>query len=277
MLIRTGAFYSAFKYSVYALLAINTGHFFFENLAGVSFTHRQGLALGEVIVAYTDAIDTAAWLVLLLLLELETSIIPDDKLKGWAGLSINAASVLCWAAIIYSFYGYVATLGVPQGFAPYVGADPCSLVGAGASLATSLAQYHPLDAENCLTLAGNVYFNSGDAMFATGESVSLISRLAWTDVVNAGIWLIIVIILELEIYLESSKIFGSKFFLAYKAFKLLLYGLLIVDVFYWLALDEGWAAWDAFLWLVAFFFIELNMLNWQEENALKRAVQHSQI
>lgn len=271
MLIRTGAFYKAFKYSVYALLGINTGHFFFENVTGVSFTYHQRLTPGDIIVAYTDAIDTAAWLVLLLLLELETWIIPDEKLKGWTGVSINAASVLCWAAIVYSFYGYVATLSVPLGFSQYAGADPCSLVGAGASLATSLAQYHPLDAENCLTLAAGAYFNPDDTMFATRESVSLITRLAWTDVVNAGIWLIIVIILELEIYLESSKIFGSKFFLAYKSFKLLLYGVLIVDVAYWWALGEAWAAWDAFLWLVAFFFIEVNMLNWQEENARKRA------
>jgi hypothetical protein len=267
MLIRTGAFYKAFKYSVFALLTVNTGHFFFENLAGVSFTYGQGLNFGDIIVAYTDAIDTAAWLVLLLLLELETSLVPDEKLKGWAGASINAASVLCWAAIIYSFYGYVATLGVPYGFAPYAGVDPCGLVGAGASLATSLAQYLPLDAENCLTLAAGAYFNTGDAMFATPENVSLIKRLAWTDVVNAGIWLIIVVILELEIYLQSSKLFGGAFFIAYKSFKLVLYGVLVVDVFYWLALGEPWAAWDALLWLVAFFFIEMNMLSWQEENA----------
>ena len=70
MIIRTGAFYQAFKYSIYAALTINTVYFFIENFAGAAYTYRDGLALTDIIVAYTDAIDTAAWLVLLLLLEL---------------------------------------------------------------------------------------------------------------------------------------------------------------------------------------------------------------
>ena len=50
-----------------------------------------------------------------------------------------------------------------------------------------------------------------------------------------------------------------------------MYLILVVDVFYWWWLDAPWDAWDAFLWLVAFFFIEMNMLSWQEENAKRRA------
>jgi hypothetical protein len=29
--------------------------------------------------------------------------------------------------------------------------------------------------------------------------------------------------------------------------------------------------WDAFIWLVAFFFIEMNLFQWQEETAAGRA------
>ena len=83
------------------------------------------------------------------------------------------------------------------------------------------------------------------------------SERAWLDVLNAGVWVLIVAILELEIYLKSSKLVGTKFFITYKAFKGLLYLILVVDVFYWWWLDAPWDAWDAFLWLVAFFFIEM--------------------
>ncbi|HOP18676.1 MAG TPA: hypothetical protein PLV61_11425 [Parvularculaceae bacterium] len=271
MIIRTGAFYQAFKYSIYAALTINTVYFFIENFAGAAYTYRDGLALTDIIVAYTDAIDTAAWLVLLLLLELETWVIPDAKLKGWVDALLSALSFLCWAVILYSFYGYVATLGVPFGFAPYAGPDPCGLAGTGAAFASSLGEYQPLDAENCLALANGALFNAGDNMFTTPENLSLIKRLAWTDVVNAGTWVLIVIILELEIYLQSSRLVGTIWFYAYKSFKFLLYFILIVDAAYWWMLSSPWDAWDALLWIVAFFFIEMNMLSWQEENAKLRA------
>lgn len=271
MLINTGRLYQAFKYSIYALLAVNTVLFFIENAAGAAVTFRDGVDLGEIIVAYTDSIDTAAWLILLLLLELETWVIPDEKMKGWVDWLINILSVIVGAIILYSFYGYAATLDVPLGFAPYAGPDPCGLVGSGAAFAISLADYVPLDAENCAALAGGAWFHAADNMFTTPENLSLIKRLAWTDVLNAGVWVLIVAILELEIWLKSSRLFGTKFFLAYKAFKVFLYAILFVNAAYWWILGEPLDAWDAFLWLVAFFFIEMNMLSWQEENAKKRA------
>jgi hypothetical protein len=271
MIISNRALFQAFKYFIYALLAVNAGYFFVDNFSGSGFLYEEGLKLSDIIVAYTDAIDTAAWLILLILLELETWVIPDEKIKGWLDGIMSVISFACWAVILYSFYGYAATLGVPFGFEPYAGPDPCGLIAAGASFALSLGDYAPLDAENCATLAAGAFYSAGDHMFTTAENLSVITRLAWLDVLNAGVWVLIVVILELEIYLKSSKLVGTKFFIAYKAFKGFLYLILIVDVFYWWMLDAPWDAWDAFLWLVAFFFIEMNMLSWQEENAKRRA------
>ncbi|MEX6634433.1 hypothetical protein [Hyphococcus lacteus] len=271
MSIGTGQLFQIFKYSVYALLAINTGHFFLENFSGSAFTYEDGVALSDIIVAYTDAIDTAAWLVLLMLLELETWVLPDEKIKGWVDGIISVVSFACWAVILYSFYGYIATLGVPFGFDAYIGPDPCGLTGTGASFANALDDYELLNATNCQALAANAYYSVSDNMFASAENLSLIKRLAWTDVVNAGLWVLIVIILELEIYLKSSALIGTKFFLAYKSFKVLLYSILFVNAGYWWYLGEPWDAWDAMLWIVAFFFIEMNMLKWQEERAQLRA------
>jgi len=93
----------------------------------------------------------------------------------------------------------------------------------------------------------------------------------WTDVLNAGVWVLIVVILELEIYLKSSKLVGTRFYKTYKSFKVFLYLILFVNAAYWLAIGAPWDAWDAFLWLVAFFFIEMNMVSWQTENAERRA------
>ncbi|MCB2098543.1 MAG: hypothetical protein KDE05_12985 [Parvularculaceae bacterium] len=271
MLIRTGIAFQAFKYAIYALLAINTAAFFSENFASVSHTYKDGLQASDIIVAYADAIDAAAWLVLLLMLELETFVIPDEKLKGWTDRVITTVSFACWALILYSLYGYVASLGEPYGYAPYAGGDPCGAVKSGASLALGLDDYAPLDAGNCKTLVDGAWVHQSHGAFISDATLGVMKRLAWTDVVNAAVWVLIVVILELEIYLKSSKLFGTRFFFAYKGFKVFLYAILLVDVYYWWALGDPLDAWDAFLWLVAFFFIEMNMLSWQEETAKKRA------
>ena len=271
MLIRTGIVFQSFKYAIFALLAINTAAFFAENFASVAHTYKDGLKPGDIIVAYADAIDTAAWLVLLLLLELETFVIPDEKIKGWLDGAISVVSFACWATILYALYGYVGSVDAPYHFTPYAGFEPCSLADTGASIARGLDDFVPLDAENCVEVANGAWFNADLNSFAAKENVSVMKRLAWTDVLNASVWVLIVVILELEIYLKSSKAFGTKFFFAYKSFKLLLYGILLLNVLYWWALGDALDAWDAFLWLVAFFFIEMNMIAWQEENARKRA------
>jgi len=272
MIIKTGALFQAFKYSIYTLLAVNAVHYLIENFTGSTFTYGEGLGLADIIVAYTDSIDTIAWLILLVMLELETWVIPDENIKGWVDGVMSVVSFLCWIAILYSFYGYAASLNVPLGFEPWAGADPCSLVDGAASFARGLGDYTPLTGDNCALLASGVFYNAGDNMFTNGETLSYMKRLGWLDVLNAGIWVVIVVILELEIYLKSSQLVGTKFFLAYKSFKVFLYLILFVDAGYWLALGDPWGAWDATLWLVAFFFIEMNVLSWQEEKAaLRRA------
>ncbi len=270
MLIRTGIVFQTFKYAIFALLAVNAASYFAENFSSVAFTYKDGLEPGDIIVAYADAIDTAAWLVLLLLLELETFVIPDEKIKGWVDGGISILSFLCWGTILYALYGYIGSLEAPYQFADYAGPDPCSFAGSGASVALGLDDFAALDAENCRRLAG-ANFNASLNAFASADDLSVMKRLAWTDVLNASVWVAIVVILELEIYLKSSKLVGTRFFLAYKSVKLLLYGTLLMNVFYWWALGDALDAWDAFLWLVAFFFIEMNMLAWQQENARKRA------
>lgn len=271
MIVKTGKLYQTFKYLVYAALAVNTGHFFVENFTSSATTYEGGVSLSDIIVAYTDSIDTAAWLVLLLLLELETFVLPDDRIRAWIEWTINILTVLCGAIILYALYGYWATLWIPLGFELYSGPDPCTLIGGELSFAVDLDEFLPIDAQNCTALAGEAYINVKANLMATPENLSLLKRLAWTDVINASVWVIIVAVLEAEVYLQSSKLFGTKFFFAYKSSKILLYGILFVCAFYWGMLGEPWDAWDAFLWLVAFFFIEMNMLTWQEENAERRA------
>ena len=99
--------FTLFKYSVYCLLIYNGFLFFQEDLAASAETFGDAVNWRNVVEAYSATIDTSAWILLLLLFELETAIIPDEKLQGalkWILMGIRA---LCYFFIVYAFYGYV--------------------------------------------------------------------------------------------------------------------------------------------------------------------------
>lgn len=85
-----------FKYAIYALLAYNAVLFFGEDLVASAETYSDTVTWRNVIEAYSASIDTTAWVVLLLLFELETAILPDHLLKGplkWARWPIFLLSI----------------------------------------------------------------------------------------------------------------------------------------------------------------------------------------
>ena len=89
-------------------------------------------------------------------------------------------------------------------------------------------------------------------------------RLAIVDIVNAGTWLVVVVLLEVELLLQLRDRLSDRMVQVGKYLKGFLYAVLFACAAYW-----GWDGsfldfWDAFLWLVAFVFIELNIFRWHE-------------
>jgi len=70
--------FTLFKYAVYCLLAYNAFLFFQEDLAASAETFGDTVTWRNVVEAYSATIDTSAWVLLLLLFELETAVIPDE-------------------------------------------------------------------------------------------------------------------------------------------------------------------------------------------------------
>lgn len=271
MQIRQGIVYNFFKYTMFTLLAIDIALFYELNSAAEGFTFKNGVTLGDFIVAYADAIDAFAWVGLLVMFEIETSYEPPERHRKWAQPLIGSITLLFWAAIVYSFYGYVGGLDMLRGFAAYAGGDACALVGSDASFALTLNDYVPLDAQNCASLGAGAFYNSEINMFASADALSLISRLSWTDVLNAGTWIILGALIEFEIFLRVTRRATPKLLKTLHRIQIPFWLILIVDVFYWWALNEPLDAWDAFLWIACFFFIELNMMAKHEENARRHA------
>jgi hypothetical protein len=103
-----------------------------------------------------------------------------------------------------------------------------------------------------------------------------IRALAWVDVVNAGVWLVVVIVLEVDVHLQEKNRFEGLALQLSNGMKVILYSILLLAAVYWGFKGDFVDFWDAFLWLVAFFFIELNVVEWRQESlaetsALERA------
>lgn len=260
--------YRAIKYTIYLLLAINIGAFLFTEWQAARLTFRDGVDAGEVVEAFTATIDTAAWVMLLLLFELETFVIPDAALRGRLRWALHGVRAFCYLFIVYAFYGYVLDcLGLYRA-TPLDISDPCTLAGTGAALMTGLNEFEALTAGNCPVLAGAAAWQldqGASISLASVETLDAARKLAWTDAINAGNWLLIVLLLEIDVRLQLAGHLRGRLLRVSEFAKTLLYSILLVCALYW-----GWAGtfldfWDALLWLLAFGLIEMNVLEWQAE------------
>jgi hypothetical protein len=85
-------------------------------------------------------------------------------------------------------------------------------------------------------------------------------------VINAGVWLLVVLLLETDVRLQEKNRFEGLALYASTAAKFVLYSILALAVVAWMVTGDFVDWWDAFLWLVAFVFIELNVFEWRQES-----------
>jgi len=258
--------FTVFKWMVYILLAWNAVQFFQEDLAASAETFGNTITWRNLVEAYSATIDTAAWVVLLLIFEFETAIIPDDKLKGRLNWFLLTVKSLCYFFIVYAFYGYISKYRLITDLASFSMADVCSLVGTDWNYVASLDDYPPIDTAACATLQGQDLLQvSGTEIIGTREALDSAWGLAVIDIINAGTWLVIVALLQLEVMLQLGDRLTDRMLSIAKYLKGILYLILFLAAAYWGVEGTFLDFWDAFLWLVAFIFIELNIFQWHEE------------
>jgi hypothetical protein len=258
--------FNLFKYTIYILLAYDMYLWFLADLVASAETFGDTVTWRNVVEAYSATIDTAAWVLLLLLFELETAVIPDEKLQGGLKWFITGIVAICYVFITWAFYGYIAKYGVITDVVPFNIGDVCSLVGTEWNYIVDLDDYPPIDSASCLALQGQVLFQvSGLEIIGTAASLKSAVVMAIVDIVNAGTWLIIVVLLQAEVWLQLKDRLTDRLILIAKITKGLFYSVLFVCAAYWGINGTFLDFWDAFLWLVAFIFIELNIFQWHEE------------
>jgi hypothetical protein len=262
---------SAARYIIYGLLALNIIWYFRAEFAASS--ELLGASTGgltTLITVFSETLDTLAWVALVLLFEIEIRFLRPERLRGSQKWLLSSLRIICYAAIIFSLYGYWAMWQTVTTMTAGSIQDACGLADQGYSYLAGLDLYPDLTSSSCLTLANQPLFQlSGTRILATSAQLDAASQAAIVDIVNAVTWLIVVIIMEAEIYLQFPGTAGEqlrKYWLRNSKWVLLaLYAILLGCALYWLLYSDFLDFWDAFLWLIAFAFIELDILDWQAD------------
>jgi hypothetical protein len=266
--------FQLFKYTVYALLTLNVYLFFAEEWAAASHRFVNGVALEDIIEGFAASIDTAAWVVLLLMFELETYVLSDEQFSRRVTWTLHGIRATCYAFIVYAFYGYVSKLLFLFDAVPLANvSDLCSLVANQWAYAVDFDEYEVITAANCATVSTATSFFQLSGLTAVVDALGLrdITRLAWVDVINSAVWLLVVMVLELDVFFQERNRLEGMILRVSNASKFALYSLLLLAAIYWGVKGDFVDFWDAFLWLIAFVFIELNVFEWRQESLEQQA------
>lgn len=258
--------FGAFKYTVYALLIANVGLFLVEDLAASRVIFADGVTWARFIETYAQTMDTAAWVVLLLLFELETAVLSDETLRGGWARRLSVVRFACYAIVGYSAYGYLESFGFVTQTSPLEINDLCSLVGADFAFVATLNHYPPLDLDTCQALRGKELLQiDGTRIIGNLDQLERARRLALADCINSIDWIAVVVVLEVEVFLQLWGRMSTRIDRIGRVIKAVLYSMLLLVAAFW-ALDGSLLDfWDAALWLVSFIFIEMNFFEWQRE------------
>ena len=90
-------------------------------------------------------------------------------------------------------------------------------------------------------------------------------QLAWIDMFEAIIWLLILLSIEVAVWLQDRNIGEGLIFKELSITKWCLYSFLWAAAGYWIFRGHYMFAWDEFVWIAGFVAIEMNIVEWRNE------------
>ncbi len=270
MAVSRSTLFQGFKYVVYIFLAMNVYWFFAEEFLANKLLYPDGVSITDLVGAYAATVDTAAWVILLLMFELETYILEDRHFTTPVNWALRSLRAVCYVFIVSAFLGYIETLVSVQNVSPLPGiSNLCALVADQWSYSYDLEEYAALTLANCNSFSSAttfIQFHDAHAV-VDAEGLQAIIGLAWIDVVNGAVWLLVVLVLEIDVWLQENNRYEGSALRISTIMKVILYATLLYAAVYWGIKGDFVDFWDAFLWLVAFVFIELNVFEWRQEES----------
>jgi hypothetical protein len=260
-----------FKVVIFWILMINLLYYLYEDVTAYLYL-ASGSTLFDVFEAFAVTIDYVAWMVLIVLFEMETSAHAEERFTGARKWVIGGLTAACYLVLVYAAYGYVAALEDAFAYEPIETESACYFANTNFAYLTPEARPIELTHENCGAFEGKKLFKSTtDNLIATEANLLALQKLSWVDVFNASAWLVVVFLFQIEVMLEQAKKLTRHRLVMLLALKGAAYLVLLVCAIYWTAYSAFIDFWDAWLWLLAFILIDLNMLGLDESQNQKES------
>lgn len=257
----------AVKWTVYTLLIINFVFYIFEDWNRAIHTLHAGSTFLDWTSEFANSIDESAWFLLLFMFELETYVVADEDWKGWIAHTVRGARLFCYVLIAHTVYAYIIVVANLQ---PTVAvediSDLCGLIGADVSYVYNL-EYTEVNDQTCGELSGEsqFYWLAGDPVVSDMAGLNLERDLAWADLIEAVVWLLILLAIEIVVRLQSRGVSGGAMISTANTLKVFLYLTLIALGVYWATLSHWLYFWDELVWIGGFAAIEMNVSQWRDE------------
>ena len=255
------------KWTVYGLLIVNWGFYIQEDWNAAVHTLGPEATFLDWAGEFATSIDESAWFVLLFMLELETYILEDQDFKGWTAKVIHGARLVCFAMILHTVYAFAVTVDEYSATVPVDNAASlCDLADQDLSFVYNL-EYTAIDESTCSVLsdASRFYRVGDDQLVSTLDGLVLERQLAWSDLVEVIMWLLIIAAIELVVRLQEHGVTSGRLIATANRLKLVCYLVLFALAAWWATLTHWLYTWDTFLWIAGFAAIEMNISEWREE------------
>ena len=255
------------KWIVYALLIINFVFYFIEDARRAAFTLHAASTFLDWTSAFATSIDESAWFILLAMFEVETYVLDDENLTGWVATVLHGSRLVCTVMIGHTIYAFIIIVMDLQPTVAVEGVSSlCDMTDDGVSYVYNL-EYTEINEQTCNEISGDTEFFwvAKDPVVSDMAGLNLERDLAWADLAEVVLWVLVIIAIETVVHLQGRGVVGGTIISTANALKVIFYmGLLGLGV-YWATLSHWLYLWDELVWIGGFAAIEMNLSEWREE------------
>jgi len=257
----------AVKWTVYTLLIINFVFYIIEDWTRAVHTLHAGSTFLDWTSEFATSIDESAWFILLFMFELETYVLEDENLKGWVGRTLHGVRLICYVMLAHTVYAFtIVVIGLQPTVPVEDVSNLCDMSSANVSYVYNL-EYTEVSEQTCAGLSGDsqFYWLAEDPIVSDMAGLQLERDLAWADLAEAIIWLLILLAIEIVVRLQGKGVTGGAVISTAKALNKFLYASLIALGVYWATLSHWLYLWDELVWIAGFAAIEMNVSQWRDD------------